>query len=454
MLLLVLILVVIAFGLLVVALLTGSVMWAWVSVGVSVVAAVVLLVDWLLRRSAVRAGAFAAVEAPARSMPMADLDPATEILPVVPASARGGSVAEAPSVERTDRVPDAQQTVVMPVVQPPGSSARPSGAEATITSSGLLSSPSVTKTGSDSPAPTSVGDGADDATRTFSGGGETVSISKEEAAAAAVGREPAAAEPTADEPAEDAARPATASGSELTIVTALPVVTPGEPGPAAEKVDIRKPDDAAAEPQPPGDVERKSPGDVERTVRVQALTPREPAGTSATEAAADPAPATHDPVDTPSADAPPPVTEAAVPEPPEEEAPAAEAAVPGPPPEADVPPGPDADETTAQTSSRRQEPVDLFAAAAAAPVEAPPGPPDEAPEEPRDDAAAELVKRLDDEVVVVDEQPRYHVGGCRALVATAVIPLPVREAVELGFTPCGWCSPDRTLAGRHPTAAR
>ena len=57
MLLLVLILVLIAFGLLVVALLSGSVLWAWVSVGVSVAAAAVLLVDWLQRRSAVRAGA-------------------------------------------------------------------------------------------------------------------------------------------------------------------------------------------------------------------------------------------------------------------------------------------------------------------------------------------------------------------------------------------------------------
>ena len=56
MLLLVLILVLIAFGLLVVALLTGSVLWAWVSVGVSVAAAAVLLVDWMQRRSAVRAG--------------------------------------------------------------------------------------------------------------------------------------------------------------------------------------------------------------------------------------------------------------------------------------------------------------------------------------------------------------------------------------------------------------
>ena len=54
MLLLVLILVLIAFGLLVVALLSGSVLWAWGSVGVSVAAAAVLLVDWLQRRNAVK----------------------------------------------------------------------------------------------------------------------------------------------------------------------------------------------------------------------------------------------------------------------------------------------------------------------------------------------------------------------------------------------------------------
>jgi hypothetical protein len=56
-------------------------------------------------------------------------------------------------------------------------------------------------------------------------------------------------------------------------------------------------------------------------------------------------------------------------------------------------------------------------------------------------------------VLVIDEQPRYHVGGCRSLAGKPLIPLPAREAVELGFTPCGWCSPDRTLSGQQ-TAAR
>ena len=78
----------------------------------------------------------------------------------------------------------------------------------------------------------------------------------------------------------------------------------------------------------------------------------------------------------------------------------------------------------------------------------------EPPEEPPDVAASALVAALDDEVVVVDEQPRYHVEDCRALAGKALIPLPAREAIELGFTPCGWCTPDRTLASRHAAPTR
>ena len=65
-----------------------------------------------------------------------------------------------------------------------------------------------------------------------------------------------------------------------------------------------------------------------------------------------------------------------------------------------------------------------------------------------------LVAELDDEVLVVDELPRYHLGGCRSLAGIPVIPLPAREAVELGFTPCAWCNPDRTLAARHRATVR
>ena len=84
MLLLVLILVLVAFGLLVVALLTGNVLSAWLSVAVSVAAAVVLIIDWLQRRSAVKAGRAGAesTSAPAPESPPEDLDPVTEVLPV------------------------------------------------------------------------------------------------------------------------------------------------------------------------------------------------------------------------------------------------------------------------------------------------------------------------------------------------------------------------------------
>ena len=51
----------------------------------------------------------------------------------------------------------------------------------------------------------------------------------------------------------------------------------------------------------------------------------------------------------------------------------------------------------------------------------------EPPEESRDPSVAALVAQLPDEVVVVDEQPRYHLGECRALAARSVIPLPVQE---------------------------
>ena len=84
MLLLVLILVLVAFGLLVVALLTGNVLSAWLSVAVSVAAAVVLVIDWLQRRSAVKAGRAGAESAPAPRPQTSheDLDPVTEVLPV------------------------------------------------------------------------------------------------------------------------------------------------------------------------------------------------------------------------------------------------------------------------------------------------------------------------------------------------------------------------------------
>ena len=44
-------------------------------------------------------------------------------------------------------------------------------------------------------------------------------------------------------------------------------------------------------------------------------------------------------------------------------------------------------------------------------------------------------------VQVVDGRPRYHLAGCVHLLGKEDEPLPVNEAVELGFTPCGLCEP-------------
>ncbi|MFI6071040.1 hypothetical protein ACIA5C_05525 [Actinoplanes sp. NPDC051343] len=62
-------------------------------------------------------------------------------------------------------------------------------------------------------------------------------------------------------------------------------------------------------------------------------------------------------------------------------------------------------------------------------------------------ADAVRVARMDAEVLVVDGRPRYHVADCSHLVGRLTEPIPVNEAVELGFSPCGLCRPvDRLVA--------
>ena len=61
-------------------------------------------------------------------------------------------------------------------------------------------------------------------------------------------------------------------------------------------------------------------------------------------------------------------------------------------------------------------------------------------------AAALVVAEPERDVLVVDEHPRFHLPGCTWLVGRETMSLPAREAVELGFTPCPRCSPDRELA--------
>ena len=57
-----------------------------------------------------------------------------------------------------------------------------------------------------------------------------------------------------------------------------------------------------------------------------------------------------------------------------------------------------------------------------------------------------LVMDLREEVLVVDEHPRYHLSGCPHLTDRETFPMPLDEARSDGFTPCGTCAPDRHLA--------
>lgn len=58
---------------------------------------------------------------------------------------------------------------------------------------------------------------------------------------------------------------------------------------------------------------------------------------------------------------------------------------------------------------------------------------------------AARVARMNTDVLVIDGRPRYHVAGCVHLLGRPYEPLPVSEAVELGFSPCGLCEPDSAL---------
>ena len=79
------------------------------------------------------------------------------------------------------------------------------------------------------------------------------------------------------------------------------------------------------------------------------------------------------------------------------------------------------------------------------------GPPADLPDPDVEDVEVTdllLVVDLKDEVLVLDEHPRYHLRGCVHLRGRAPIPLPVDEARNDGFTPCAVCAPDRNLARR------
>jgi hypothetical protein len=72
-------------------------------------------------------------------------------------------------------------------------------------------------------------------------------------------------------------------------------------------------------------------------------------------------------------------------------------------------------------------------------------PPDEPAPQQVSAADAARVGRMVNEVLVVDGRPRYHLAGCVHLLGRVSEPLPVSEAIELGFTPCSLCEPDSAL---------
>lgn len=82
-----------------------------------------------------------------------------------------------------------------------------------------------------------------------------------------------------------------------------------------------------------------------------------------------------------------------------------------------------------------------------------------APDDPADEPAPQRVPPADAaqlarttiEVLVVDGRPRYHLAGCPHLAGRETEPVPVAEAIDLGFTPCGVCRPvDRLVAAARP----
>jgi hypothetical protein len=99
------------------------------------------------------------------------------------------------------------------------------------------------------------------------------------------------------------------------------------------------------------------------------------------------------------------------------------------------------------------EPPAETAAPAAAQSAAPAADADFDDEDPPDEPSAQVVSAsqaarvamLTADVLVVDGRPRYHISGCVHLLGRESEPLPVGEAVELGFTPCGLCEPDSKL---------
>lgn len=517
MLLLVLILVLAAFGLLLVGWLTSSVIVAWTSVAVSVAAAVVLVIDNIQRRAALRAGDERSDDiapgTPRRGEPAVDphggvrpgggpggtggfggpfggaggglgeVEAATEVLPVIrpggPAPAGPGGMPGGPQqrpgwpgdrsapphgappgpgasspgfapAPPTDGPVDNRQTVVMPAVQPSGqpsgSADAPLGAGHGMTPSSDSRSRTVTESASE-PAPrgTAEQDGSNVSPLLRKGTGSPSAASSP---SAPTGSTAGAPPPSRDLTPEDIDGP--------TRITAIPTATSSREqsdpsGPAAADTAVRDtvvrdtsarntstpeqgaPADPASAGSAPGVPGSSGPGSPE---------PVSPgAGATGVGAlGASPDVARGGPPDAGSSNAVPASATGVL---------AARAVDVGGP----------ASSSSAPSGSASSDPGggvghDVPGSAVAGDPAAADDLTGEPPEEPHVPTAALVVSRLEDDVIVVDEQPRYHLPDCRALRGVEPIPLPAREAVELGFSPCGWCTPDRVLAERHSTTVR
>jgi hypothetical protein len=100
-----------------------------------------------------------------------------------------------------------------------------------------------------------------------------------------------------------------------------------------------------------------------------------------------------------------------------------------------------------RVAERVEQPVGVTipAQAAVIDIDEDEDPPDEPVAQRVGAADAARVARMSTEVLVIDGRPRYHVAGCVHLLGRPHEPLPVSEAVELGFSPCGLCEPDSAL---------
>lgn len=93
-------------------------------------------------------------------------------------------------------------------------------------------------------------------------------------------------------------------------------------------------------------------------------------------------------------------------------------------------------------------PAPAAPASVAPPAVVPPEGVVEPDEEDPDAADALVLGALSEEVLVVDEHPRFHLGSCPWLVGRTTTALSATEAVELGFSPCALCRPSQVLAAQ------